>query len=162
MYDVITVGGGPAGACASYLLAKEGFNVLLLDKGQPGGKLCTGVASEETFQVLSISRTSILRSINSIEFIAPSGESFTYKHTTPFAHVVDRMTFDTLLIDMARYAGTTVQSGMMASSLEVDRSGVRVGCGKNGKFVAKAKVLILATGLNRRLLRMVGLKPPAT
>ena len=31
-YDVIIVGGGPSGSTAGYILAKEGLNVLILDK----------------------------------------------------------------------------------------------------------------------------------
>ncbi len=160
MYDIITVGGGPSGAYTSYLLAKEGLKVLLLDKAQPGSKLCTGVISEETFQTFSLSRDSILREIKSIEFVAPSGKSFTYKHSTPFAHVVDRMAFDTMLLDMARKAGVTVHNGVLATSLKVAKDGVKVQYGKNGQLVAEAKALVLATGLNRRILHMVGLKPP--
>lgn len=160
MYDVITVGGGPSGAYTSYLLAKEGLNVLLLDKSQPGGKLCTGVISEETFQAFSLSRGSILREIKSIEFVAPSGTSFTYEHPTPFAHVVDRTAFDSMLIDMARGAGVTVHNEVLVTSLGVAKDGMKVQYGENGQFMAEAQALVLATGLNRRILRMVGLKPP--
>ena len=38
-YDVIVVGAGPAGSAASYNLAKNGYNVLMLERGkEPGSK----------------------------------------------------------------------------------------------------------------------------
>ncbi|MFQ5861537.1 MAG: geranylgeranyl reductase family protein [Candidatus Brocadiales bacterium] len=160
MYDVITVGGGPSGAYTSYLLAKEGLKVLLLDKGQPGGKLCTGVISEEAFQSFSLDRRCILRGIRSIEFVSPLGGGFIYEHPTPFAHAVDRKAFDSLLLDMAQEAGVSFLGEAVVTSLEVAKEGVRVRYGKNGQFQTTAQALALATGLNRRLLRMVGLKPP--
>jgi geranylgeranyl reductase family protein len=160
VYDVITIGAGPSGAYASYLLAKDGLKVLLLDKGQPGDKLCTGIISEETFQNFSLSRRSILREVSSVEFVAPSGESFVYKHSSPFAHVVDRTAFDFMLMDMAQEAGVTVHRGTMVTSLEVAKDGVKVQYGGNSEFKALAQAVVLATGLNRRILRMVGLKPP--
>lgn len=38
-YDAIVVGAGPAGASAAYFMAKEGLDVLLLERGPfPGSK----------------------------------------------------------------------------------------------------------------------------
>ncbi len=160
MYDVITIGAGPAGAHASYLLAKDGLKVLLLDKGQPGGKLCTGVISDEVFQTFSLDTGCVLRDVCSVEFVAPSGEGFVYKHPSPFAHVVDRQAFDSMHLDMAQEAGVTVHRGIMVTSLEVAKDGVKVQYGGNSEFKALAQAVVLATGLNQRILRMVGLKPP--
>lgn len=159
-YDVITVGGGPSGAYVSYLLAKEGLKVLLLDKGKPAHKLCTGVISEEAFQAFPLSRRCILREISSIEFVAPDGEGFTYEHPAPFAHAVDRTAFDSMLIDMAQRAGVNFLGEAMVNSLEVTKDKAKVHYEKNGQFVAEAWSLVLAAGLNQRLLNMVGLRPP--
>ena len=42
-FDVIIVGAGPAGATAGYMLAKEGLNVLIVERGQaPGSKNVSG------------------------------------------------------------------------------------------------------------------------
>ena len=41
MYDVVIVGAGPGGSATAHYLAREGFNVLLLDKFNfPRDKTC--------------------------------------------------------------------------------------------------------------------------
>lgn len=48
-FDAIIVGGGIAGTVAAYLLAKEGLEVLLIERGNfPGSKNMTGGASTPT------------------------------------------------------------------------------------------------------------------
>ena len=52
-YDVIIVGGGPAGSTTAYQLQKDGFAVLLLDKQQfPRPKLCGGLLTAKTIRLL--------------------------------------------------------------------------------------------------------------
>jgi len=42
-YDAIIVGAGPAGSACAYSLAKQGKNILLLERGNaPGGKNVSG------------------------------------------------------------------------------------------------------------------------
>jgi len=36
-FDVVVVGAGPAGSSAAYLLAKAGFNVLVIERGRGAG-----------------------------------------------------------------------------------------------------------------------------
>lgn len=44
-YDAIVVGAGPGGATAAYFMAREGLNVLLLERGPwPGAKNCGGAS----------------------------------------------------------------------------------------------------------------------
>jgi len=53
-YDVIIVGGGPAGTTAAYLLDKKGYEVLIIDKKKfPRNKLCGGLLTKKTLNILS-------------------------------------------------------------------------------------------------------------
>ena len=55
-YDVIVVGGGPAGATAAYELATSGINVLILEKEKfPRYKPCGGGLSLKIDKVLKFS-----------------------------------------------------------------------------------------------------------
>jgi geranylgeranyl reductase family protein len=52
-YDVIIVGGGPSGSTAGYILAKEGLNVLILDKHKfPREKICGGLIPYKTSKLV--------------------------------------------------------------------------------------------------------------
>ncbi|BBB93054.1 MAG TPA: FAD-dependent oxidoreductase [Methylomusa anaerophila] len=53
-YDVIVVGAGPAGSSAAYFMAKQGLNVVLLERGPyPGAKNCGGssIIAEHTHKL---------------------------------------------------------------------------------------------------------------
>ena len=39
VFDVVVIGAGPSGIGASIALQKEGFDVALIEKGMPGGKV---------------------------------------------------------------------------------------------------------------------------
>jgi len=53
MYDVIIIGGGPAGSTAGIYLSKKGYNVLIIDKEKfPRDKLCGGALTEKTISLL--------------------------------------------------------------------------------------------------------------
>ncbi|MEW5909058.1 MAG: geranylgeranyl reductase family protein [Thermodesulfobacteriota bacterium] len=52
-YDVVVVGGGPAGSTAAALLAKEGFEVCLIEKARfPRQKICAGLITLKTIHIL--------------------------------------------------------------------------------------------------------------
>ena len=54
MYDLIVVGGGPAGSSAAIACARHGAHVLLLERGQfPRHKVCGEFVSAESLELLS-------------------------------------------------------------------------------------------------------------
>jgi menaquinone-9 beta-reductase len=54
MYDLITIGGGPAGAAAAITAARQGARVLLLERGRfPRHKVCGEFVSAESVGLLS-------------------------------------------------------------------------------------------------------------
>ncbi|MFA6513788.1 MAG: NAD(P)/FAD-dependent oxidoreductase [Patescibacteria group bacterium] len=53
-YDIIIIGGGPAGATAGFALAKSGKRVLIIDKEVfPREKLCGGMITEKCIKILN-------------------------------------------------------------------------------------------------------------
>ncbi|HEY4670633.1 MAG TPA: FAD-dependent oxidoreductase, partial [Gemmatimonadaceae bacterium] len=52
--EVIVVGGGPAGAVTSWALAREGADVLVLDRARfPRDKICAEYLSPQASRILS-------------------------------------------------------------------------------------------------------------
>jgi flavin-dependent dehydrogenase len=52
-FDVIVIGAGPAGSTAAYLLALNGFKVLIIDKAIfPRDKLCGGLLTLKSIKLL--------------------------------------------------------------------------------------------------------------
>ncbi len=161
MYDVIVVGAGPSGSYTAYLLAKDGYRVLLLERCVAKNKLCTGVISDEAFEAFDLGRGSILKSINSVRFLPPSGEGFQYRHMVPFAHIVNRDALDASMLEKAIKGGVEFYQGIDVKGLTIVKECVRVTYEhENHLQEASCNALVLAVGLNRHLLRMVGLTPP--
>jgi geranylgeranyl reductase family protein len=114
-FDSIVIGAGPAGSTAAYLLASNGFSVLILDKSDfPRDKLCAGLLTWKTVNLIErVFQTSIdlLKSQGVITF-----QSSTYgvcsnahflikgKLAYPF-HFVERRAYDSLWLKMALEAG---------------------------------------------------------
>src|SRR5215471_3869527 len=79
MYDAVIVGAGPGGSATAYYLAREGFNVLLLDKFNfPRDKTCGDGLTPRALRVLD--DMGILTAVEQaghrldrVEFVAPKG-----------------------------------------------------------------------------------------
>lgn len=51
-YDIVIVGGGPAGSSAGLTLSKLSSSVCIIDKASfPRSKLCAGIITQKTIQV---------------------------------------------------------------------------------------------------------------
>ncbi len=163
MYDIVIIGAGPSGSYAAYLLSKEDYSVLVLDKGSEvkDSVICTGIVSEEAFQKFLLPKDSILNDIRSAKFISPSGNTFRYQHDSPFAYVVDRIIFDSSILKQALNKGATFLPNSYVERLKIEKNGVEVLYKhKSETFSVNAKTVIVASGVGSSTIEKIGLKEP--
>src|SRR6266404_9333851 len=109
-FDVLIVGGGPAGSFAAEPLAKEGVRVALFD-GRPEGepKACGGGVTAKALKAWPHLLGAVGRTVNELELYSPSGQRLHLKLDEPFA-IYSRVAFDSYLRDRAQAAGAEIIS----------------------------------------------------
>ena len=154
-FDVIVVGGGPAGATAARDLAAAGRRVLLLDK-QGRIKPCGGAIPPRLIRDFDIPDHMLCARIRSARMIAPSRNAVDMPVENGFVGMVDRDRFDEFLRERAQGAGAERRAGTFVA-WERDASGVSTVTYRDKASDALAqvrcRVVIGADGANSAVAR---------
>ena len=144
-WDVLVVGGGPAGAVAAHAACGTGARVLLVERGDGSGRPipCTGLISPRTLEALDVSDACRLREIHGGTLHAPGGRALHLRAETAQAVVIDRAALNLELLDRARNAGAEVRLRTRAVSPAGD--GIRL-ASETGEEVVDAAVIVGADG----------------
>lgn len=167
-FDAIVVGAGPAGSVASYCMAKEGLNVLLIERGNtPGSKNMTGGRLyahslnrvipnfwEEAPVERRVTRE-IVTFMTDNSAISLDVKSEKFNQSPSFT--VLRAEFDSWLAAKAEEAGVMLATGIRVDNLIVQDGKVcGVLCGEDEML---SDVVIAADGVNSLLAKKAGLHP---
>jgi geranylgeranyl diphosphate/geranylgeranyl-bacteriochlorophyllide a reductase len=124
-FDIIVVGGGPSGATAAQLTAKQGAKVLLLDKG---GRIkpCGGAVPPRLIRDYAIPAHLIVARIDAARIVSPSGRLAHMPVDGSYVGMVDREEFDEYLRNRAADAGATRATGTYTHSTRDDDGVLRI------------------------------------
>ena len=164
--DVLVVGGGPAGSCAATMLARRGYEVVLVDKAHhPRESVGESIlpSAWKYFDTLGVSGEIARRFVKKAGGVVVWGDEITqiafrdFDYDRPGLHV-ERADLDELLLRNAERAGVRVFEGMRAYSLaSAGETGAEVRLvGEGGRHTHRARHLVDATGQASFIARKLG------
>ncbi|MEO0937401.1 MAG: geranylgeranyl diphosphate reductase [Pseudomonadota bacterium] len=110
MFDVVVVGGGPAGATAAEDLVRSGHSVALLDR-EGRIKPCGGAIPPRLMQDFHITEDQLLTKVTTARMISPTGRHVDIPIENGYVGMVDRKDFDPFLRARAVEAGAEYFTG---------------------------------------------------
>jgi geranylgeranyl reductase family protein len=168
-HDVLIIGGGPAGSAAGYWLAREGHDVVVVErKTYPREKTCgDGLTPRAVKQLGDMGLTDALKPYHQYSGLRATGMGRELELQWPthpiypqHGYVVRRRDLDHMVARNAEAAGATILQGTEALAPMVDRGFVRGAVvqrkGSDTPEEITARYVIVADGANSRFGRALG------
>jgi geranylgeranyl reductase family protein len=161
-FDVIVVGGGPAGSTAARTLAGGGARVLVVDRAAfPRNKPCGGGLTWRALKRFPHVEAALPRIsthvINRLYMEAPGGASVSVESAEPTVLLVRRIEFDHQLMTMAQEAGAELAEGADITRVSERPAAVRLES-RDGR-VFEAPIVVAADGVYSTVARRLGFNP---
>ncbi|WOX55200.1 NAD(P)/FAD-dependent oxidoreductase [Methanoculleus palmolei] len=164
-YDILVVGGGPAGALAAKTAARAGNSVCLIEKRSAIGtpvRCAEGVGKELLKEYIKPDPRWISAEIERARLISPDGTTVSLeqdKAGNEVGYVLDRKVFDRELVWQAAEAGADVVVKTRATEPIMENGGVRgakvLSSGTPAEI--RAEVVLAADGTEAQFARRAGL-----
>ena len=175
-YDVVVLGGGPAGAALATFLQQDGYRCLVLERSEfpryhIGESLIPSTyAAFDRLGLLPKLKASDFPAKYSVRFVSPSGtesDPFYFSETIEGDRArtwqVDRSVFDQMCLDNARDWGVDVQMATKVTEVLFDNERAIGVCARRDSgeaFEVRARVVADASGRATVIGSQLGLKSP--
>ena len=148
-FDVVVVGGGPAGATAADDLARAGHDVLLLDRA---GRIkpCGGAIPPRAVRDFAIPDDQLCARISSARMVSPSGKEVDMPiNAGGYVGIVDREIFDEFLRARAAENGASRRTGTFTRiTRDSDDTAIVHWTDAAGEQRVRARTIVGADGAN--------------
>ncbi len=155
-FDVVIVGGGPAGSTAAYHLARNNVSVLVIEKSShPRYKTCGGGLIGKSLRSLDIGFDwAIHRNCHSVALVLHEvGLVFSTTRERPVIAMTMRDEFDHYLLSAAQNAGSRLMTNCEVQDLELKKDQIRL---RTNQGVVAARFVIAADGVTGTTARKAG------
>lgn len=162
-YQLIIIGAGPAGSYAAMTAAKEGLDVLLVERSREVGLplACAEAVSHDGLKrFIDPDPSFISTEINEMTLTVATGFGFSYGGSEGVGYVLDRSTFDRYLANQAVDHGAELLTGACACGIEISENKPAVISLEtdNGPKTVSADYVIAADGVESMIGRMAGIE----
>ena len=164
-YDILIVGGGPAGALAARTAAEKGYSVLLVEKRPAIGapvRCAEGIGKEALSEFIEPDERWISSELKGAEIVAPDGTTMRLESDmagSKVGYIIDRKIFDRELVWQAAEAGAEVSVKTRATAPIMAGGAVKGAvldvCGSIVKV--DADIVIAADGVESKFSRWCGI-----
>src|SRR4051794_16251488 len=145
-FDVLVVGGGPAGSTTAYRLAEAGASVLLVDKATfPRDKPCGGGLTTRAFKQCPVDPSPVVEEeVDLVELRFRYDDSVVRHSRAPVIRMTQRRRLDAFLLDAAREKGVEVREG---ETIDAANAPADVVVGADGANGTTARAFGLGEGI---------------
>lgn len=156
-YEVIILGGGPAGIAAAIKLSSAGISTLLVEKNKfPREKTCAGILTQKTISLLKenlyVPEIEQIISSNQVTIMFKRNKIGQFNIQIPFSFV-ERHAFDHKLLNICQKSGTNIMEGLTVIKIFPDENKIIL----SNNQVLTYKYLIAADGVFSQTRKQLGL-----
>jgi digeranylgeranylglycerophospholipid reductase len=166
-FDVVVIGGGPAGSMAALAAAERGLSVFLVERDPVIGspvRCAEAVDDRGLREFFEPQPEWIASEIDSYCLVSPDGARVMLDGGLSGGYILERVVFDRMIAERAAEAGARIMTGVEATGMSPFEDGFRTvrlsGHGCESSF--RARVVVAADGVESRAARWAGLSTHAS